>query len=234
MLHLADADVELLDYLAVALEDLDCVPAYRAERDLALYRLLDVGDRVLNGARKHVRHVGELAGALFDDGLLRHLDDFLGGHPVAVLLQGGDPDNLAAKSAGNLLEVDIVTILLHDVHHVDCHHHRQAQLGELRREVEVALDVRAVDDVQYRVRTLLDEKPPRDLLFDRVGRKRVDAGEVLYDYFLVPREDAILLLDRDAWPVADVLIRPGKRVEQRGFARIRVARKRDLYTLSHI
>ena len=41
-----------------------------------------------------------------------------------------------------------------DVHHVDGHDHRDAQLGQLCGEVEVALQVGAVDDVQNRVGTL--------------------------------------------------------------------------------
>ena len=164
VLHLADADVELLDDLAVALEDLDRVPAYRAERNLALYRLLDVGDRVLNGAREHVRDVWKLAGALLDDGLLRHPDDLLRGLHPAFVLERRDPDDLAAKRLRDLLEVYLVAVLLHDVHHVDSHHHRKPQLRELRGKVEVALDVRAVDDVEDRVRPLLDEEPARNLL----------------------------------------------------------------------
>ena len=53
-----------------------------------------------------------------------------------------------------LLDVDLVAVLLDDVHHVDGHDHRDAELGQLRGEVEVPLQVRAVDDVQNRVGTL--------------------------------------------------------------------------------
>ena len=234
VLHLADADVELLYYLAVALEDLDRVPAYRAKRNLALYRLLDVGDRVLNGAREHVRDVWKLAWALFDDGLLRHLDELLGGFHPTLVLERRDPDDLAAERLRDLLEVDLVAVLLHDVHHVDGHHHRQPQLRELRGEVEVSLDVRSVNDVQDRVRTLLDEEPARNLLLDRVRRKRVDAGKVLDHHVLVSGEDAVLLLDRHARPVADVLLGPRKRVEKRRLAAVRVAREGYLHFLRHL
>ena len=234
VLHLADADVELLDDLAVALEDLDRVPAYRAERNLALYRLLDVGDRVLNGAREHVRDVWKLAGALFDDGLLRHLDELLGGFHPAFILERRDSDDLAAERLRDLLEVDLVAVLLHDVHHVDGHHHREPQFRELRGEVEVALDVRSVDDVENRVRTLLDEEPARHLLLDGVGRERVDAGEVLYDDILVTGEYSVLLLDRDARPVADVLLRPRKRVEERRLAAVRVSCEGYFHAFRHL
>ena len=233
VLHLADADVELPDYLAVALEDLDRVPAYRAERDLALYRLLDVGDRMLDRAGEHVRHVGELAGALLDHGLPRHLDELLRGLHPALVLEGRNPDDFAAERLRDLVEVDLVAVLLHDVHHVDGHHHRQPQLRELRGEVEVSLDVRSVNDVQDRVRPLLDEEPARNLLLDRVRRKRVDAGKVLDHHVLVSGEDAVLLLDRHARPVADVLLGPRKRVEKRRLAAVRVAREGYLHFFRH-
>ena len=60
VLHLADANAEVLDDVAVALEYLDGVPAYRPGGDLALYRLLDVRDGVLDGAGEYVRHLARL------------------------------------------------------------------------------------------------------------------------------------------------------------------------------
>ena len=163
--------------------------------------------------------------------VLRHLNDLLRGLEPALVLERRDSDDFAAKRARNLLEVDLVAILPHDVHHVDGHHHRKAKFRELRREVQVALDVRAVHDVEYRIRPLFDEKPARDLLLDGVGREGVDAREILYDNLLVPGEYAVLLLDRDARPVADVLLRPSKRIEERGLAAVRVAREGDLDVL---
>ena len=71
-----------------------------------------------------------------------------------VALQGGDLDDLAAKLTGQLCGVDLIAVLADDVHHVDGDDDRDAQLGELRGEVQVALEVRAVDDVQDRVGTL--------------------------------------------------------------------------------
>ena len=175
VLHLADAEPQAVDDFAVALEDLDRVPADRAERHLALDRLLDVGDGVLDRAREHVRNVGELAGALVDHGFLCHLHRLLGGLLPAFVPQCRDADDLAAQRLGDLLEVDLVAVLPHDVHHVDGHHHRKPKLRELRREVEVALDVGAVHDVEDRVRTLFHQELPRHLLLGRVGGERVDA-----------------------------------------------------------
>ena len=160
------------------------------------------------------------------DGLLRRLES-------ALVLQGGDSDDLAAERLRNLCEIQFVAILLHDVHHVDGHDHREPQLGELRRKVQVALDVRSVDDVQYHIRILLDEELPRHLLLKRIRRERIDAGKVLYDDVLRTLEHTLLLFHRDARPVSDVLVRTGQRVEKRRLAAVRVARKGDL-NVSHL
>ena len=54
-------------------------------------------------------------------------------------LECGDLQHLAAQLAGQLLEVDAVAVLAHQVHHVDGDDHGDAELGELRRQIEVAL-----------------------------------------------------------------------------------------------
>ena len=221
VLERADRNLQALDNVAVVLEDLDCVPADDRLRDDPLDRLLDVRERVLDRAGEDVRRLGLL---------LRRRGErngLLGGLQAPLALHRGYADDLAAEGLRDLREVDLVAVLLHDVHHVHGHHHRDAELGELRREVEVALDVRAVHDVQDDVGLLLHEVPARDLFLQRIGRERVDAGEVLDDDVLVPLEKAVLLLDRHARPVADVLVRAGERVEERRLARVRVAREGD-------
>ena len=112
---------------------------------------------------------------------------------------------------------------------INTHHHRHADLGELRGEVEVALDVHAVHDVQDRGRLLVHEEVARDLLLQRVGGERVDARQILHDDVLVPLEPAVLLLHRHARPVPDVLVGSRQLVEERRLAAVRVARKRNLH-----
>ena len=220
VLHVADADPEVPYDLSVAFEYLDCVPADRLLAHLALYRLLDVGDRMLDGTREPVGGFAFPAGFGELYGLLRDLD-------VAFLLQCGDADDLAVERFRDLREVDRVAVPLDDVHHVDGHHHRDPQLRELRREVEVALDVRAVHDVQDRVWLLLDEEFARHLLLKRIRRQRVDAGKVLDYHVLVAPEPAVLLLDGHARPVADVLVGTSQGVEKGGLAAVRISGKRD-------
>ena len=202
--------------LVVTLEQLDGVPTQEAVIDLALDGLLNVGDGVLNTAGKDVRQLTGLA-------LLGGGDGHLSGLLAALVLQGGDLDGLAAQLLGQLVQVDLVAVLADQVDHVDCHDNGDAQLDQLGGQIEVTLDVGAIDDIQDGVGLLVDQVAAGDDLFQRVGRQRVDTGQVLDHDVVVALQLAFLLLNGNAGPVADILVRTGQAVEQGGFAAVRVA-----------
>ena len=208
-------DVELGEHLVVALKDLDRVPALLLFRHLVHGCLFDVGDRVLDRAGERVHRHGLGGLGSLDGGFCR-------GHD-AVTLQGRDLHDLAAELLRQLADVDLVAALAHDVHHVHGHDHRDAQFGQLRGQVQVALEVRAVHDVEDGVRTLIDQIVAGDDLFERVRAERVDAGKVHDDNVVMLFQAAFFFLDRDARPVAHKLIGAGQRIEQRRFAAVRVA-----------
>ena len=85
--------------------------------------LLDVGNGMLHRAGEGV-HGNGLA-------VLRSVDRSFGSGHNAVALQGGDLNDLAAQSLRQLADVDLVTVLADDIHHVDGDDHRDAQLGQL-------------------------------------------------------------------------------------------------------
>ena len=132
---------------------------------------------------------------------------------------------LQPELTGQLRRVDLVAVFLDDVHHVDGDDDRNAKLGQLGRQVQVALQVRAVDDVQNRVRALADQIVTGNDFLQRVRGKGIDARKVGDDDVVMLFELAFLLLHRDARPVADELVGAGQRIEQRCFAAVRVARK---------
>ena len=221
VLELADAESQLTDHVTVTLEDLDRVPANGTLRDHLLNGLLDMRERVLDRSAEDVRHFGVAMRVDLGDERLGRLD-------AARARVGRDADDLTVQSLADAREVDRVAVFLDEIHHVHRHHHRQSEFGQLRREVEVALDVRAVDDVQDRVGVLLDEELARDLLLEGVRRERIDARQVLDDDVLMSFQDAFLLLDGDARPVADVLVRSRERIEERRLTRIGVSGQGNL------
>ncbi len=115
--------VQLLHHLVVPLEDLDGVPALLLLGQAVDGRFLDVGNGVLYGAGEGV-HGNGLA-------VLRGVDGSLGSGHNTVALQGGDLNDLAAQRLGQLVDVDLVTVLADDIHHVDGDDHGDAQLGQL-------------------------------------------------------------------------------------------------------
>ena len=168
--------------------------------DFALDGLLDVSDGVLNAA-------GE------DVGQLAALSSLCSSHSSpcsslgAFALQCADLNRLTAQLGAQLLQVDLIAVLADEVDHVDSHDHGDAQLDELSGQVQVALDVGAINDVQDGIGLLLDQISTGDDLFQSVRRQGVDTGQVLDDDILLALQLAFLLLDGNAGPVADVLIR---------------------------
>ena len=212
-------DVPLAEDLVVPLEDLYGVPALPFLRQVMDRRLLDMSQGVLHAAGEGV-HGDGLSVLRGVNGGFRRLHH-------AGPLQRRDLDDPAAQLVGQLGSVDPVAVLLHHVHHVDGYDHRDAQLGQLGGEIEVALQVGAVDDVQYGVGAFAHQVVPCDHLLQGVGRQGIDARQVGDDHAAVLLELAFLFLHGDARPVAHEMVGAGQGVEQGRFAAVRIARKGD-------
>ncbi len=120
-----------------------------------------------------------------------------------------------------------------DVDHGQRHDQRPAELDELCREVQIALDVGGIDDVQEHVGRAFERVVAGDALVEGkavdVGVQGVGARQVDHlDIDAGMGEAPGLLLDRDARPVADILAKTGERVEEGRLARVGVADHRDL------
>ena len=215
--HDAGVDLQLREDLVVPLEDLDGVPALLLLRQAVNGGLLDVRQSVLHRAGEGV-HGNGLA-------VLGSVNGGLGGLHDAGLLQSGDLDHLAAQLTGQLIGVDLVAVLLHHVHHVDGHHNGDAQLGKLRGQVQVPLQVGAVDDVQDGIGPLADQVIPGYHFLQGVGGQGVNAGQVGDDDTVVFLQLAFLFLNGNAGPVTHELVGTGECVEKGGFTTVGVARQ---------
>ena len=214
-------ELQLFHDLLIPLEQLDRVPAQEAVIDLALNGLLDVCNGMLHTAGKDV---GQLTGLLLLGSGNRSLGSSLG----ALALQCADLHRLTAQLCAQLLQVDLITVLAHQIDHVHSHDHRDAQLDQLGGQVQVTLNVGTIDDVQDGIGLLLDQISTGNHFFQRVRRQRVDAGQVLNDNILIALQLAFLLFHRTAGPVADILVGAGQIVEQGRFTAVRVTGKCNL------
>ena len=226
VVHGLGGDVQLRQHLVVPLEDLDGVPPLLLLRQTVDGCLLDVGDGVLHGAGERVHGHGLCLPGGGDGGL--------GGLHNALALQRGDLHDPAPQLPAQLLHVDPVAVLPHHVHHVDGDDHGDTQLRQLCGQIQIPLQIGAVDDVQNGVGTLLDQIVPRHHLLQRVGGQGVDARQVHNAYVVVLFQLALFLLHRHARPVAHELVGARQRVEQGGFPGVGIACQRDLDLFFHI
>ena len=107
-----------------------------------------------------------------------HVQRVLGKLADALILRGGDGHHRDAERRLERVHINRAAVFRKLIHHVEREHHRAVELHELEREVEVALDVRGIHDVDNRVRLLFQDELAAHDLFARVGRKRVNAGQV--------------------------------------------------------
>ena len=204
--------------LLIPLKELDGVPPGGLGGDHVLHQLGDGGEGLLH-------RLGE--GMPGDKGLLGQGQGgglFGGGH-AARPLDGGGLHHRAAQSGRKLVGVDPVPPLFDHVDHVEGHHHRDAQLQQLGGEVEVALDVGGVHQVEDDVGAVVGQVVPGHHLLQGVGGQGVDAGQVHDGHVLAALEPALLLLHGDARPVAHELGGAGEGVEHGGLAAVGIAGK---------
>ena len=218
--QLLGSEVQRGDGLGVALEDLDGVPAAELLVTLAGDGLGDLGQRVLDLRR-------EALGARGGNAPLAGLDGLLHQRVHVGVVQGGDLQDRAAEALGQGGSVDDVAALLQQVAHVEAHDDGTAGLEQLRGQVEVALQVGHVHEVDQGVGALVDHVVAGDDLLGGVRGEGVDAGEVDEGDVLVGAPRGLLLLDGNAGPVADVAVRAGQLVEERGLAAVGVAGQTD-------
>ena len=155
-------------------------------------------------------------------------DEFLD----ALALGCRDRHDRDAEQGLHRIDVDGAAIARELVHHVECEDHRAVELDELQRQVEVALDVRRVDDVDDARRLLAQDELARDDFLFSVRRHRVDARQVRDFRVRVAADAAALLVDRDAREVADMLVRARQLVKERRLAAVLVARERKRQQLA--
>ena len=154
----------------ITLEQLDGVIAALVGRNARRQVVLDVGQNVLDGGIELVlRHLALGSSGLFD--LLEQLLNTL-------VLKGRNHHDRAAELLGQFGGVDLVTVLLDQIGHIEGNDHGQAGLDNLKRQVQVALEVGGVDHLDDNIGLAAHEVIARALLLGAVGGKRVDAGKV--------------------------------------------------------
>ena len=114
---------------------------------------------------------------------MRGADDFGTEFFDAFARAGDEREHRRSEALPERGEVDLVAVLGGDIHHVQRDERRVAEFEHLRGEVEVALEVRGIDDDhderrRRHVRKAMKERIARDLFVERFGREAVGAGQI--------------------------------------------------------
>ena len=199
-------EVELLEHEPVALGQL---AGGKARRDARLFGVIrdqvhDAVQTAVDGGLRPIR-VAEIrtAGALLIVGDVQRVGNQL---VDALALRGGNRHDRNAEHGLHLVDADGAAVFAHLVHHVERKHHRHIQLHELHGQIQVALDVGGVHDVDEAARLALEHKAAGDDLLAGVGGHGIDAGQVGHERIGMAADDAVLAIDGHAGKVADVLV----------------------------
>ena len=117
----------MLQHLFIALKNLDRIPTLLFGWHAVHRSLLNMGNGVLHRAAEAMLRHGFRA--------LRSTDGLLGRLHDARALQRGNFYHLAPQLAGKLVNIDFVAALVYNIHHIDGHNHRDAELRELRGQI---------------------------------------------------------------------------------------------------
>ena len=148
---------------------------------------------------------------------------------------GDHREHRHAEQLRQLPRVDFVAVFGGDIDHVQRDGGRVAQFDGLRGVVEIALEVRGIDDDHDEARRRhfgepMEEDISGDLFVERLRAEAVRARQVEHGDRRVLRgaeQAAFLTLDGHARVIADLCAQAGQRVEQRGLAAVGVAGQDD-------
>ena len=166
------AQLDFFPNLLITFEELNGVPSQVVCGHLVFDGFLNVCDGVLDAAGVHVRGVSH-------GSLLCHFDRLVDQLLAAVSLESTDRNDWTAQLFAQLRDVDAVSVLVHDVHHVQCDDGRNVQLQQLCCEIQVPLQVGGVDDVDDGIRSFAHQILPGYHFLHGVWGKGIDSRKVL-------------------------------------------------------
>ena len=212
--ELVAVQVKRLGYQLIALDQLGRRKTHGdvRRRGMVLDKVGNAVDAAMQ--RTAVRTVGRtkvqatraLAKARHVQGMIHQLAD-------ALVAGSANGDNGHAQQALEQVDVHGAAVGRHLIHHVERDDHGAVELHELQCQVQVALDVGGVNDVDDGVRALVKDELTAHDLFACVRRQGVNARQVGNARLGMVTDGAIFAVDRHAGKVTDVLVGARQLVE---------------------
>ena len=134
-----------------------------------------------------------------------------------------------------LFDIQPITLCLKFIIHIKGHHNPKVHVDELGGEIQVALKIGSIYNIDDHIRHVFHKILPHIQLFRTVCGQRICARKV-DDQELIPAvlECSFLRIHRDSAVVADMLVAAGRYVEKRCLSAVRVTYQGDLDGLSSL
>ena len=87
------------------------------------------------------------------------------------------------------------------------------KFDELGGQVQIPLNIGTVHNVQNGIGVFLHQILTGHQFLGRIGRQGINTRQVLNDHILIAFQIAFLFLHRNARPVANILVGPGKNIK---------------------
>ena len=152
-----------------------------------------------------------------------HMDGMPHNLVHALVFHGADGNDRNAENPFHSVDTNGSTITLHLVHHIESQHHRYVELHQLHGQIEVAFDVRGINDIDDPARITFQDEATTDDLFARVRTEAVNARKIGHDGIRMAFDNAVFSVDCHTRKVADMLLATRQLIEKSRLSTVLIA-----------
>lgn len=110
------------------------------------------------------------------------------------------------------------------IHHIQRQDHGNSQLHELHGQVQIALNIRGVDNIDDPGRPGFHQEIPGYNFLTGIGRQRINPRQIGNRSFRIMANGPVLSIDGDTGKIPDMLLGTGQLIKQGRLAAILVPR----------
>ena len=233
LLHLADdmfdgllfvlRQTECLGHQFVSFYQFACCEAYRNADSLCMIldEMHDGMQATMHSATMFCGAAEILTGRAFI--VASHMDGVTHDLIYALVLHRADGNDGYAKHLLHTVDANCPTVASYLVHHVEGQHHRNAEFHELHGQVEVALYIRGIHDIDDATRMAFQNEASADNFLACIGAEAVNAWQVRNHSIWMALDDAILAVDGHTRKIPNVLFTASQLIEQCSLSAVLVA-----------
>ena len=104
------------------------------------------------------------------------------------------------------IDIDRSMVTGYFIHHIQCDYHRNIHLQKLHRQVQIALDVGCIDNIDHRFRLIFKYKIPRNDLLTAIWRHRINTRKICHRGIRMPFYRPVLSVNCHSRKISDMLV----------------------------